>query len=283
MRRTAISLLTAALVLVGLLVAAPAQATFPGANGRLVITRHGDIGTIKPNSSGFQRLTRRFNDAEAPQVSADGQWIVFGAQGDAPTYQMWKIRIDGTGLKRIYTESTWAPSFSPDGKLITFTSGSQIARVKADGSNFKELSTVGCAEWSRYSPNGNRIVFSSCVDGDSDLYIMNADGSDEHAITTAATDERYPDWSPDGQRISYISNAGGTNHVEIVDPDGTDIAIQLATDFANYGAPWSPDGRLLAFIDFDVDLLKRVQVGEGNFNTQIGPVSPHYGVSWQAK
>ena len=51
------------------------------------------------------------------------------------------------------------------------------------------------------SPTG-RIEFTSSRDGDDDIYVMNADGSDQMRLTTDFTNDSFPAWSPDCQLIA---------------------------------------------------------------------------------
>ena len=47
-----------------------------------------------------------------------------------------------------------------------------------------------------YSPDGSKIVFYSRRDGNNEIYIMNADGSNETRLTTNAADDSFPSWGP---------------------------------------------------------------------------------------
>jgi Tol biopolymer transport system component len=95
-------------------------------------------------------------------------------------------------------------------------------------------------------PDGTRIVFNDVATGDSDpvIRVMNADGSDQHALPVRGT---QPTWSPDGiwlayatQKGIYIAGADGSNPVRFADsPVPGDTTAQPA---------WSPDGESIAFV-----------------------------------
>ena len=54
-----------------------------------------------------------------------------------------------------------------------------------------------------WSPDGKKIAFIRNFRDNRDLYVMNADGSHQRALTHDAAREASPDWSPDGSRIVY--------------------------------------------------------------------------------
>jgi TolB protein len=62
----------------------------------------------------------------------------------------------------------------------------------------------GVDGWPAWSPDGQRLVFASERAGSSDLWIVDADGSNLEQLTRDPDrDERQPWWSPDGTRIAY--------------------------------------------------------------------------------
>ena len=64
-----------------------------------------------------------------------------------------------------------------------------------------------------WSPDGAKIAFSSNRDGNREVYVMSADGSNQINLTNSPNDDNNPSWSPDGTRIAFISNRDGNNEV----------------------------------------------------------------------
>src|SRR5262245_45284570 len=66
----------------------------------------------------------------------------------------------------------------------------------------------------------DQIVFTSERDGNRDLYIMDADGSNEHALTTNPDEDSEAAWSPDQELIAYSSRRDDVFNIYVIKPDG---------------------------------------------------------------
>ena len=106
------------------------------------------------------------------------------------------------------------------------------------------LLSVACGE----ALQGERMVFVSSVDGSSDIYAMNADGSAITQLTNHNADDWQPDLSPDGRRIAFISNRDGNTEIYKVNLDNSDAARLTNNDAGDWNPVWSPDGQRIAFI-----------------------------------
>ena len=96
------------------------------------------------------------------------------------------------------------------------------------------------------APTG-RIAFSSERDGNTDISVMNADGSGVTRLTDHYADDTTPSWSPDGRRIAFSSERDGNAEISVMNADGSD-AIRLTDHPSDDRSPaWSPDGRRIAF------------------------------------
>ena len=91
------------------------------------------------------------------------------------------------------------------------------------------------------------IAFTSERDGNSEIYTMNADGSDPQRLTDDPAYDAWPTWSPDGAQIAFCSDRSGNPDIYIMDADGSNLR-QLTHHSANDIWPeWSPDGARIAF------------------------------------
>jgi Tol biopolymer transport system component len=69
------------------------------------------------------------------------------------------------------------------------------------------------------------------------LYLINADGSNQRALTTAAGLEGLPTWSPDGQWLAYVASDGATWSLRIISREGTADRLLFNYDGGFYALP----------------------------------------------
>lgn len=157
---------------------------------------------------------------------------------------------------------------------------------------FLSVLLLGCRAWliesftvhqengwhPEWSPDGQQIVFASNFDrgvGTSDVYVMNADGSDRKQLTFDPWDpfhlwylfrnptDDHPAWSPDGKQIAFVSGRTGPLQIYSMDADGSNIRwltkLQGNTEpgaVPEHGHPvWSPDGQTIALL-YSKDLIE---------------------------
>jgi TolB protein len=129
----------------------------------------------------------------------------------------------------------------------------EIYTMNPDGSNPTNISNHPAHDdFPAWSPNGDKIAFSSDRDGITDIYIMNADGSNPTNITNAqlGSASTMPAWSPDGTKIAFRSfrSSDGNTEIYVMNADGsgqTNISNHPATEAF---PAWSPDGTKIAFM-----------------------------------
>jgi Tol biopolymer transport system component/subtilisin family serine protease len=178
-------------------------------------------------------------------------------------YEVYIMNADGTNqtLLTSVAENT-APSISKDGSKIAFVSRrdglSQIYTMNSDGTNQTRLKNTDNNIYDsdpRWSPNGDKVVFSSEDPSDqnhgSDIYVMNSDGSNVARLTNAPGDEIQPTWSPDGTKIAFESSDGvGGSKIISMNSDGSN-QVTLANGYYGEAPDWSPDGNKIVFKSLD--------------------------------
>jgi Tol biopolymer transport system component len=148
------------------------------------------------------------------------------------------------------------PAFpaSPNGRQWTLTYqrrqfDSNIWRldIGKPGQAQKLIASTRVDDSPRYSPDGGRIAFISDRNGHSELWVTDADGRNETALTSFA-DYRLgsPRWSSDGRHIAFDALKGSGRAIFVVDAAGS--APRRITQWADVGRPsWSADGRSVYF------------------------------------
>ena len=185
-----------------------------------------EIWVVNADGSGLVRLTRHRGFSIAPAWSQDGGKIVYATDaGRRRRLGLYVMNSDGSGKQRLRTSRTRDysdPSWSPDGAKVAFAIlrpaetqrgfDSSIAVIDADdGGNLRRLTRRGGADElnPNWSPDGTDIAFERNRLFDvrqSDIWLMNSDGSGKRRITATRVYETNPVFSPDGTRITFTGD-----------------------------------------------------------------------------
>ena len=256
-------------------------------DGTHVLYSNGDeVFMARSDGAGIRQITDTLGDERSwsPVWSPDGTRIAFRrGPGDGPLFVM---NADGSDIRQLTQEAgRWRPPvWSPDSTRIAYsvTEGSEdIAVINADATGWANLTSdhstmahgrEACQAWSSDSA---RIAFSAQPDGsweDSDIWVMDADGTQKTQITDSRDDESCPVWSPDGNRFLYhvsrdVGEVAEISDIWVMNANGTDrrLLIERATR-----PEWSPDGGLITFMsDRDGDWEIFVMDSDGGNVTQL--------------
>ena len=106
-----------------------------------------------------------------------------------------------------------------------------------------------------WSPDSTQIAFFSIRSGNNDIWVMDADGSNERQLTDDPEDDRRPTWSPDGAYIAFDSDRGGSRNIWVMDASGENPRQLVDTPGLDSFASWSPDGTQIAFFTYESGIM----------------------------
>ena len=168
---------------------------------------------------------------------------------------------------RILFFACWSLFFSiatvVDAKIV-FCIEDDIYVMNDNGSAIRRLTnnTLSKDRSPRWSPDGKRIAFTRYMDKEqmqtsSELFIMNADGTDQKRLTHNNVADGYPSWSPDGQYLAFTSKQSGNHRNGKYEVYVIELASQTVQRLTGTegelgsGAPdWSPDGTEIVYEKF---------------------------------
>ena len=163
-------------------------------------------------------------DAVYPRIgsiSRDGRRLAY-VEGPGCSSSIWRARLDSAGGKVLSVERILASSagdesaqLSSDGHQVVFRSGragtGDLWKSNVNGDNPIQLTftRTGLAGTPRWSPDGKWIVFDYRISDHSQVFMVDAEGRNVHAVTSGDYENDVPSWSRDGASIYFASNRTG--------------------------------------------------------------------------
>ncbi|HWL65559.1 MAG TPA: DPP IV N-terminal domain-containing protein [Actinomycetota bacterium] len=264
--------------------AAPTDPAWSADGNRLAFVRNQDIWIINASGTGARNLTNTptFLDAE-PSWSPDGSEIAFGSYRDS-NWEIYVVRSSDGGGERQLTQDTdpsrrdpsTFPAWSPDGSQIAFFSdrpgafGLYVMPADTGDPESFLVATSATNNYPSWFPDGSKLAYTN----DTELWVMDADGTDQTELTTGARVAFGVSVSPDGNSIAftsgrdnnyeiYVADADGGNQVNITNSPGTDDRLP------DWAVPGTDDGGVQNGTDEDDQLdgsgsSDTVYAGAGN-------------------
>jgi len=210
-----------------------------------------------------QRLTHDGNPQSGFSWLPDGSGVIFSSgRGDTvlymPTMNLWKARVDGTGLQQItFGETSYLfPDVDRDGNIAATRAriAFDIWKYPADGppkENVRQgiqiTRQTGSVQTPSVSPNDRELVYLSDSGGHGNLWILDLASGQSRQLTFVEDPQvtvGVPVWSPDDAHISYVTRGKTGWNVDqwVVNPDGSNP--HKVSDGGGW-ACWSWDGKWL--------------------------------------
>jgi TolB protein len=161
----------------------------------------------------------------------DGERMM-GPVGDRGISNIYISDYDGANQTRVTVSRALdiTPAWSPDGKAIAYTSyrtGFQDILVSYIYEGRRSNPTAGTSEKQNFlpawSPDGSKLAFTSNRDGNSEIYVVNRDGSGLRRLTNHPAIDVTPTWSPTGNQIAFTSDRTGPPQIWVMNADGSEL------------------------------------------------------------
>jgi Tol biopolymer transport system component len=204
-----------------------------------------EIWTMSAKGADQRQLTSLAGSATFPDFSPDGSTVAFGGHdATATSDEIYVVPASGGSPQALTTCSDIGPScfndypvWSPDGTKIAFIHADrtdaggrpvneQVWVMEANGSNPTQLTfdAVSHDQVPDWSPDGSAIAYEDGDPGSGRIFIMNADGSGQHPVSSGPGNDFGPAWSPDGHQIAFVRDTGGAERsVLVMNPDGSGV------------------------------------------------------------
>ncbi len=251
-----------------------------------------EIYVMDADGSNVRRLTNNLANDDVPRWSPDGRKIVFDSERDG-NKEIYVMDADGgnqtrlTRSKAIDTGAMW----SPDGSRIAFATNRgnsypfnfDIYVMNANGSAVKRI--VRDPEYDaepRWSPDGSKILFVTGRNNNFDVYVMDADGSNQKNLTADSPKaDGAPAWSLDGSNIAIVSRRDGNDEIYVTDADGGNLKRVTYNSASDTRPSWAPDGSKLAFqTDRDGNWEIYVMSVDGELDQLTDDAADDIGPAW---
>jgi TolB protein len=162
-----------------------------------------EIYRMAPDGTKPVRLTNNFAIDASPTWSPDSKQIAFVSERSGNP-QIYVMPAAGGEPRRLTFQGNYnqTPDWSPRGDWILFNARDErlvydIFKVNPDSGEIRRLTQdQGNNEHPRWSPDGNLVVFNSTRAGESKIYIMNADGTNQRMISKGSGEYTNPAWGP---------------------------------------------------------------------------------------
>lgn len=213
------------------------------------------------------RLTNNSATDISPAYIAAKKRIGFVSDRSGNGLNLYEMDLQGKAGEKLFADNLIVdyPVWSPDGNRIV---ASMCADYKSTDKNclydlfildplgpefIKLTETPKASEWvPDWSPDGKKIAFASDRDGDSEVYVMNADGSDLRQLTQNSGYDGRPRWSPDGAQLAFETDRDGDWDIYLMNVDGSNPhALTVNAKSSDWNESWSPDGKWLVYASND--------------------------------
>ncbi|UCE04013.1 MAG: PD40 domain-containing protein [Candidatus Latescibacterota bacterium] len=217
-----------------------------------------DIYVASVESGESKRLTRALLWVRGLDWARDGRSLICSTFTNG-AYGLWRVDAEDGRMSWVPTRGEWvySPTVSRHADRMVYQDlwfEKNIWAVRRHADPTSGLSTAPLISSSRwdceayYSPDGERLVFTSARSGHLEIWTCASDGSRPMQLTFfEGAYVGRPRWSPNGERIAFYACPNGFGDLYVVDADGGRPHQITRTEANELMACWSRDGRSIYF------------------------------------
>jgi Tol biopolymer transport system component/LysM repeat protein len=227
---------------------------------------------------------------QQPRLQFANARIAF-ARWDGGRHDLYVANLDGSHEKLLLIRAA-GPSWSPDGRNLSFYGEEGVDRQKQDGAEVEfegisngvlviqvmpwsgdlydlkltQIIKEGTARATAWSPNGAMIAWDAAPGGGRTIFFYGEENTEFESQPAIQIPGEQPDWSPDSHWVVYRSGREGKQGLWISDRFDS-VPRRITEDGTDSFPRWSPDGKWIAF----------QRESEGNVDIYVMPAPGAHG------
>lgn len=223
----------------------------------------------------------------APRWSKRTNKILFYSyRNDPQGADLYMVNPDRTGLERITNtyHNEWWSDLPFEGEIIYTSSdldkserfgGSEIYAIKPDGKFFRltyDSDTTSFNIHPRVSPDGKQLLYcANCIGKgvNSEVYLINIDGTNVVNLTNNPSVDRYGSWSPDGKKVLFESNRSGNFELYVMDLKSMELEQLTFNQTDDIHGDWSLNNEIVFISNRDGDRELFIMNADGTNQVQL--------------